>query len=80
MHYIGNLPESQVGCLVIADYILYALNKMGTFRYIHFAGLKEPSDCILSVLASTAARLKFVSEVRSAECKDYHGFLIKRVI
>jgi len=68
---LGNLPDSQVGEINIADFILFSLNKLGNCKYLEFTGLNEPSDCIATVLSSVATRLNFVSQCRSSQSKIY---------
>jgi len=67
----GNLPDSKVGELVIADYILFVLNKMEIFSYTDFMGLKEPSDCITTVLTSGAAHHNYVQSLLSSVNNQY---------
>ena len=42
---------------------------MGNFKYLNYTTLKEPSDCVATVLMSVASRFNYVAEVRSAESK-----------
>lgn len=65
--FVANLPDSQVGLINIADFILFILNQMGNKKYLSFAGLEEPSDCIAAVLMAVASQRNLVSQPRSSE-------------
>lgn len=52
------LHDHHVGPEIVADYVLYLLNKFRRFEYVDVLKLKEPSDNILDVLAQIAVNNK----------------------
>ncbi|CAD7083793.1 unnamed protein product [Hermetia illucens] len=53
----GCLPDHLVGEELIADYLLYWLNRWENFKYVELMGLQEPTDNIMEVLVSGAKLL-----------------------
>ncbi|XP_021930044.1 mitochondrial GTPase 1 isoform X2 [Zootermopsis nevadensis] len=51
------LQDHLVGVEIIADYLLYWLNKNNKFRYLEIMGLDEPTDDIGTVLTKCAVKL-----------------------
>ncbi|XP_062509611.1 mitochondrial ribosome-associated GTPase 1-like isoform X2 [Corticium candelabrum] len=54
---VGALQDHVVGEHLIADFILYSLNKRNKFRYVDAFGLERPSDTIDDVLIDVAKRI-----------------------
>ncbi|XP_067618785.1 mitochondrial GTPase 1 [Eurosta solidaginis] len=54
---VGCLPDHLVGEELIADYMLYWMNKHKRFEYVETAGLQEPTDMVAEVLISYAKKL-----------------------
>ncbi|XP_044745724.1 mitochondrial GTPase 1 [Coccinella septempunctata] len=54
----ATLQDHLVGETVIADYLLYHLNKYGHFKYVKYFKLDEPSDDILVVLTEICKKQK----------------------
>lgn len=69
----GCLQDHLVGNDVIADYLLYWLNKNNRFQYMELLGLKEPCDDILTVLTEGAIHLG-----RFKRFKNYDGGIVER--
>lgn len=59
----GCLLDHLVGDEIIADFLLYLLNKRGNFSYVEKMGLKEPTDNITEALACRA--------VHAGDFRDY---------
>ncbi|KAL9891932.1 mitochondrial GTPase 1 isoform 1-T1 [Glossina fuscipes fuscipes] len=53
----GCLPDHLVGEDLIADYLLYWLNKNSRFDYVAAVGLEKPTDNILELLVTYANKL-----------------------
>lgn len=51
------LQDHLVGPMLIADYILFWLNKNGNFEYVYHMGMNEPSDDIAEVLLAGSKKL-----------------------
>lgn len=47
----NTIPDKEVGIELIADYLLFWLNKNGHFKYIDYFGIENPSDNISELLA-----------------------------
>ncbi|KAG6441998.1 mitochondrial GTPase 1 [Manduca sexta] len=60
----ASLQDHLVGEEIIADYLLYWLNKNGKFKYVDFMGLEEPNDDINKVLISGAVKYNRVRKIR----------------
>ncbi|KAM3959354.1 mitochondrial GTPase 1 [Aphomia sociella] len=60
----ASLQDHLVGEEIIADYLLYWLNKHGKFKYVDYMGLEEPCDDINKVLIAGAVKLNRVRKVR----------------
>jgi len=67
----GNLPDAQVGEINIADFMLFVLNKLKLFTYLDFVGMKEPSDCITTVLVAGAVRHNYINQMLSTINNQY---------
>ncbi|XP_029962494.1 mitochondrial ribosome-associated GTPase 1 [Salarias fasciatus] len=53
----GTILDHLVGEDIIADYLLYSLNRLGNFSYVEKYSLQEPSDDIQHVLKRIAVKL-----------------------
>ncbi|XP_046971321.1 mitochondrial GTPase 1 [Vanessa cardui] len=60
----ASLQDHLVGEEIIADYLLYWLNKHGCFKYVDFMGLEEPCDDINKVLVTGSIKLNRVRRTR----------------
>ncbi|XP_067122364.1 mitochondrial GTPase 1 [Centruroides vittatus] len=52
------IKEGLIDSDILADYLLFILNKHRNFSYLHYLGLEEPCDDIRIVLLKTAISLK----------------------
>ncbi|XP_064476782.1 mitochondrial GTPase 1-like isoform X2 [Ornithodoros turicata] len=68
----GNMNDNLVGVELMADYLLYWLNKNGNYSYTDYLGLEEPCDDIRLVLYKTAVALRATLKVRT-----YEGLAVK---
>ncbi|XP_076598918.1 mitochondrial ribosome-associated GTPase 1 isoform X2 [Chaetodon auriga] len=59
----GTILDHLVGEDVIADYLLYSLNRLEKFSYVEKYDLQEPSDDIQNVLKRIAIKLKKTQRV-----------------
>lgn len=69
----ASLQDHLVGEEVIADYLLFCVNKKENFRYVDLMGLDGPCDNIGTVLVTGARKLGKVIKV-----KNYDGSYITR--
>ncbi|XP_069695216.1 mitochondrial GTPase 1 [Periplaneta americana] len=65
------LQDHLVGVDVIADYLLYCLNKHNNFSYVELMGLEEPTDNIGTVLTKGAVKLGKYQRILSMENNRY---------
>ncbi|XP_071799763.1 mitochondrial ribosome-associated GTPase 1-like [Asterias amurensis] len=63
----GMLQDHKVGEDVIADYLLYYLNKYNHNRYVDFYDLVAPNDNILEVLVGVAKKLNKTSRFKTLD-------------
>uniref|UniRef100_A0A673AEX7 Mitochondrial GTPase 1 n=1 Tax=Sphaeramia orbicularis TaxID=375764 RepID=A0A673AEX7_9TELE len=61
----GNILDHLVGEDIIADYLLYSLNRLEKFSYVEKYGLQEPSDDINHVLKRIAVKLGKTQRVKA---------------
>ncbi|XP_055358460.1 mitochondrial ribosome-associated GTPase 1 [Betta splendens] len=61
----GTILDHLVGEDVIADYLLYSLNRLENFSYVEKYDLQEPSDDIQHVLKRIAVKLKKTQRVKA---------------
>ncbi|XP_068183401.1 mitochondrial ribosome-associated GTPase 1 isoform X2 [Antennarius striatus] len=61
----GTILDHLVGEDIMADYLLYSLNKLGVFSYVEKYDLHEPSDDIQHVLKHIAVKLKKIQRVKA---------------
>ncbi|XP_056291358.1 mitochondrial ribosome-associated GTPase 1 [Pseudoliparis swirei] len=61
----GTILDHLVGEDIIADYLLYSLNRLGKFSYVEKYDLQEPSDDIQHVLKRIAVRLGKTQRVKA---------------
>lgn len=52
----GCTQDHLVGDELIADYLLYRMNKIGNFKYVDLMGLEKPTDIIMEVLIAWALK------------------------
>lgn len=62
---VGCIPDHLVGEDLIADFLLYYLNKNEMFGYVEFLGLEKPTDQIAEVLVSGAKLLNKTKTIRN---------------
>jgi len=65
------LQDHLVGVEIIADYLLYWLNKNSHFRYVEVMGLEEPTDNIGTVLTKGAVNLGKTKRLRNVDGSGY---------
>lgn len=70
---VSCLQDHTVGYQVIADYLLYWLNKNEHFSYVELMNLTAPTDSIEEVLLSVARMIN-----KSQKVKKYDGSLVIR--
>lgn len=68
---VGCLQDHLIGPEVLADYLLFWLNKHNRFEYVEYLGLPEPSDDILHVLVFITAKYK-----KTLKIKNFDGRVI----
>ncbi|XP_029376235.1 mitochondrial ribosome-associated GTPase 1 [Echeneis naucrates] len=61
----GTILDHLVGEDIIADYLLFSLNRLGKFSYVEKYNLQEPSDDIQYVLKRIAVKLKKTQRVKA---------------
>uniref|UniRef100_A0A3P8NXE6 Mitochondrial ribosome-associated GTPase 1 n=1 Tax=Astatotilapia calliptera TaxID=8154 RepID=A0A3P8NXE6_ASTCA len=61
----GTILDHLVGEDIIADYLLYSLNRLGKFSYVDKYDLQEPSDDIQHVLKRIAVKLGKTQRVKA---------------
>ncbi|XP_036145277.1 mitochondrial GTPase 1 [Monomorium pharaonis] len=62
---VGCLQDHIVGSQLLADYLLFWLNKNNRFEYVEKLDLPEPNDNILHVLTFIAAKLGKTTKVKN---------------
>ncbi|XP_046851088.1 mitochondrial ribosome-associated GTPase 1-like [Xenia sp. Carnegie-2017] len=67
---IGCFPDHMIGHHIIADYLLYTLNKKKQFRYMEVYDLPDPCDNIDFVLRYIACKMKYET---AGGFPDYHA-------
>lgn len=63
----GNIADKVVGPELIADYLLFWLNKNNNHRYVDFFGMPGPSNEIAQVLTYGAIHYNSLRQTRSLE-------------
>lgn len=61
---VGCLQDHLVGPTVLADYLLFWLNRRGRFEYVNYYGLPQPCDDITHVLTFITAKFKLLQSIR----------------
>ncbi|XP_032679321.1 mitochondrial GTPase 1 [Odontomachus brunneus] len=61
---VGCLQDHVIGSHILADYLLFWLNKEGRYEYVQVLGLSEPNDNVQYVLTFIAARLKKIIQIK----------------
>lgn len=67
----ATIQDHQVGICVIADFLLFMLNKLEKFYYVEYFGLREASDNILEVLTKIALNRKLTCKFRDLVSGSY---------
>ncbi|XP_053599002.1 mitochondrial GTPase 1 [Microplitis demolitor] len=70
---VGCLQDHLVGPEIMADYLLYWLNKNQRFEYVNILKLSKPNDNILEVLTEISINLKKTKRIR-----NYDGQILIR--
>ncbi|XP_046665635.1 mitochondrial GTPase 1 [Homalodisca vitripennis] len=65
----ATIPDKEVGIELIADYLLFWLNKHSHFGYTDFLGIDNPSDNISEALSVFAMKNNFTMKVLDCEGK-----------
>lgn len=65
---VGCLSDHVIGSNVLADYLLFWLNKNQRFEYVEKLGLLEPNDNVIHLLTFIAAKFK-----KTVKIKNYDG-------
>lgn len=63
----SSLQDHLVGIELIADYLLYWLNKNKNYKYVDFLGTREPCDKITEALVLSAVNKKRVKKVNRGD-------------
>lgn len=64
---VGCLPDHLVGEDLIADYLLYWLNKQSRFEYVPLMGLEQPTDSIAELLVAGANKLNIQRKIKRTD-------------
>ncbi|XP_030852733.1 mitochondrial ribosome-associated GTPase 1 [Strongylocentrotus purpuratus] len=64
---MGTLQDHMVGTELIADYVLFTLNRLQKFRYVDVYNMSEPCDDIDGVLAGIARKFGKVRKLKTYE-------------
>ncbi|KNC21398.1 hypothetical protein FF38_12590 [Lucilia cuprina] len=64
---VGCLPDHLVGEDLIADYLLYWLNRHERYEYVPLMGLEKPTDNISEVLVSCANKMGVQRKVKRSD-------------
>lgn len=64
---VGCMSDKVIGNELIADYILYWLNKNEKYQYMDYFGLTSPSDNISEVLAHGAIKYEMFNQTKTFE-------------
>jgi hypothetical protein len=67
LRIVAALKDSAVGEQLIADYLLYILNKSQRFEYVDYMKVEEPTDNIRLLLAKSAIAQGFLIKVKNYE-------------
>jgi mitochondrial GTPase 1 len=67
------LQDHQVGEDIIADFLLYTLNKLSNFKYVELMGVAGPTDRIDEVLIAGALKLE-----KTIKLKNHLGDIVVR--
>ena len=65
--FAAALKDSAVGEQLIADYLLYALNKNHRFEYVDFMKTDAPTDNVRFLLAKAAVAKGLITSVKNYE-------------
>ncbi len=57
---LATLKDEAVGVLMIADYLLYLLNRAGETSYVDALGLSAPTDNIRQLIAKAGLANRFL--------------------
>lgn len=63
----STIPDKEVGIELVADYLLFWLNKHGNFRYVDYFGIDNPTDDITELLAPFAMKNGMMLKVKSVQ-------------
>ncbi|XP_077980889.1 mitochondrial ribosome-associated GTPase 1-like [Glandiceps talaboti] len=63
----GTLQDHHIGHDIIADYLLYWLNKHSRFEYVEMFGMDQPSDDIMYVLTFLAKKLGKTQHIKALD-------------
>ena len=63
--FLATLSDQTIGIIIIADYLLYWLNRHKNFSYVHFLHLDKPSDDITEVLVKGAVGLNYILDSKN---------------
>jgi len=69
---VGCMPDTVPGVGLLADYVLYQLNKRGMLKYVSACGMEEPSNDIDQVIDGLARSMN-----KGNHRVDHHGATIK---
>jgi ribosome biogenesis GTPase A len=69
---IGCIPETIPGIGLVADYILFTLNRLGILKYVEIFGLKSPSNDISVVIEAVAHHIS-----DGSHRIDHHGATLR---
>lgn len=64
---VGCLPDHLVGEDLIADYLLYWLNKNERYEYVSHMGVDKPTDNISEVLVTCASKMGVQRKVKTSD-------------
>lgn len=67
----ATIQDHLVGVCIIADFLLFMLNKLGHFHYVKHFQLKATTDNILEVLTQIAIKRGYVNKIRDLETGSY---------
>lgn len=61
----ASLKDDLVGATLIADFLLYWMNKTNNFKYVQYFSIKEPTDAVLPLLVKIATSFNKIKKVKN---------------
>lgn len=76
--HLGSIKDSVIGSELLAQYLLFLLNKQNMLKYVELFNLRNPTDDIVVLLTAVALKINARMEGKRLDLEHAARFLLQK--